>query len=385
MAQELITRTETEVADDGENAMVAQSLQLSDLSRHSILSIMARGAWAPELSELYSAGLQIAEGYYIQTASGSGLDRRLADFGLSRPEEVAAYGQIRFIRSGGSSGDVMIPQGYTVAATDAEGNPIEYATDAETVIPDGSESALATVTCSSTGIVGNVGSNAITELTGGAINNLGGVSNLYGFTSGRDLGTDVETRQVFWDFLEARSRTTVAALKYAARSYVDSVTGQQPIHSASVQEYLDEEGPDGVTVQLYIMGHSGEVPSDELVTAVQQHINGYTGGEGQEIEGWRAAGCDVEVSVPTLKPASIRVSLDLAPTASANTINRLLRALSSYVANIPVGEPLRVMRIFGEITALGSDIENATVVEPAADQPAAINEKWVQGTIDVLG
>lgn len=376
-----VARTEEQIGEDAENALIAQTLDLSDLSPASVLAVLARGAIAPELAELYLAALQHAEGYYIQTASGEQLDRRLADAGLERPAARAATGRVRFERTAGSTGDVVVAEGYTVTAVDLDGEEIEFATDAEATIADGDDAVLVPVTCSVTGTTGNVGAGAIENLTGGAVANLASVTNPNAFTPGRDRGTDDEAREVFFAFLEARARTTPAAIKYGALNYVDAA-GEKPIQSVGLEEFLDAAGPDNVAARLYIMPHSGDLPDDALLAAVQQHIDGYESG-GEEIEGWRAAGVKVDVAAPTLKEATIRVDLDLAPNASSVTAERLRRALEAYVAALPVGEPLRRKRIFDEIAALGSEIENANIVSPADDLAAGAGEKWIAASVTV--
>lgn len=388
MADDLITRSEAQLGEDAENALIAQTLSLSDLSPASVLSIMAKGAWAPEIASLYSAQISTAEGYYVQTAAGAALDRRLADFGLERRGSARTYGPVTFRRipavEGGLVATVInIPQGFTVRARDLQGEPIEYTTLAAAVIAANVESVVVEVECAVTGSRGNVGSGAVNEL-GAPIAQLKSVENTTALTSGRDRDGDEAARQVFFNWLEARTRGTKGALVYAATSYVDPVTGREPIASAQVQEYLDAPGPDNLAARVYVWGHNGQMPSIADIDGVQQRIDGYTDGDGNPVDGWRAAGILVDVTEAQSVSVNVIVQLVLSASGSQVTRDRLQRSLTLLVTSLGVGQPLRVKDVFDQVCALGTEVANAIIIAPGADIDPGLGRVIVPGDVVVV-
>lgn len=398
MADDLDIRSEAEVGEDAENALIAQTLTLSDLSPGSILSIMARTVWAPELASLYAAGLQIAEGFYFQSSAGAALDRRLADLGLARRGPAAAYGQVVFSRlsedeGGDPHANILIPAGYAVSARDLAGQLITFTVRDDVVLAEHEDAVIAMVDAEQPGSQGNVGSGAIVELTGGAIPNLGGVTNPSAFTPGRDRDSDEQARVLYFQWLEARARTTPAALEYAATSYqeiIDPDLGEDapnnirlPIQSASVVEYLDEPGPNNLAAIVYVWGHSGIGLTAEQMAGVRQRINGYTDGAGQEIDGWRAAGILVDAQQGQGVVVDVVVQATLSPGASPRVRDQLRQAITTAMAALGGGRMFRLKAIFDLVCAFGTAFENAKVLQPAGDFEVAPHQKVIPGTVTV--
>lgn len=398
MADDLIIPSEADLGDDAENALIAQTLSVSDLSPASILSVFARAVFAREMSALYLAGLRWQEAVYVQSAAGAALDRRLADFGLTRPAAAKSHGRVTFSRlpeaeGGDPNAAVVIPAGYEVSARDEDGALITFTVRDQVTIVAGTDTAAGLVDCAQTGKVGNVGSGAIDELTGGAVANLKAVTNAYAFTAGRDRGSDEEARATFFAWLDARARTTPAALEYGARTYTELVDPdlpadapgnlRRPIQSASVVEYLDAPGPDNAAAAVYLWAHSGLDLTDAQVSGVQERIDGYTDAAGQEVDGWRAAGCKVKVERGQYVEVPIRVRLTLAPGANPLVRDRLRQAITTVVGLLDGGETLRVKTVFDQIAAFGTEIANAQIIEPAADVAVAANQKVTPSTVEV--
>lgn len=397
MADDLIIRSETEIGEDAENAMIAQTLTLSDLARTSSMSVLSRNVLGPEFATLHAAGLQAQEFFYMQSCSGAALDRRLADYGLARRAAARAYGPVIFTRLAQANGgnpavEVTIPVGYTVSARSIEGTLISFTTRAEVKILANTDTVGAVVDCTKAGTVGNVGGEAIKELTGGNIAQLASVTNATAFTSGRDRDNDEQARRLFFDWLDARPRTTPLAAVYGATSYTEIIdpaldaelesNQRQPVQSASCVEYLDAPGPDNLAFVLYVWGHSGLNLTDAQITNIQKRIDGSSIGE-VDVEGWRAAGCKALVAIGQVVLADVRVAVQLTQTADTNTRERLRQAIVTAMAATGGGRKFTLKTIFDLIVAHGASIENAQIIDPAADILVAPNQKIMPGTVEV--
>jgi hypothetical protein len=220
---------------------------------------------------------------------------------------------------------------------------------------------------------------------------LGATTNLSAFTDGRDLATDEQFRAAFWDFWQARRRTTPQAAKYGALTYAETgADGQtrEPVASAAVVEYLDAPGPDNVAFDVLIVGHGADAESagltDQQVSNVQLRIDGYTDGEGIEHEAWRPVGCKGRVLVATRQVMDVRVRIRPAPTAPATLRRRMQQAFSLAISARPIGAAGALKMLYDTMASFGLDLENATIEEPQDDIIVAPTTKLVPGDIEVL-
>ena len=385
-------RTRDIITEDAQNAMIAQTLELSDLSPAAPLSVMA-GVWGSEFQSLQAALLVSAESFYFTSSSGAALDRRMADWGLTRSAATTTYGPVIFTRlteqngapPGTDAAVISIPLGYQVGARDSAGNSITFVTRAQVDIQVGDATATGTVDATAVGTDSNVGSNAITELLGGAIVGLASASNRVAFTTGKDQATDAEARQQVKDFLTARSRGTVAAVRYGALTYSETVEGRTvyPVISAAVEEHLDAAGADGQAVTVWLAGVNEDPLTAAQLTAVGQRLTGYVDPQGVEIEGWADAGIPTVVKQAERLAVDITVEVTLSMDGSAATLARLKTLLEVFVASMQGGRTLYLKDITDQIATLGTEILDAKVTEPAANVVATINQKFVPGTVTV--
>lgn len=394
MAEDFLVRTEEEIGTDGLNAVVAQT-RATDVARVAILSAFCRGIFGPELAQVYASGLVIAEGFYVSTATGDALRRRLADFGLAWPEAVIAFTTLRFTRSAGVAGVLPIPAGTVVRCITADGTFRDFATRADAELAANENEIDVVADASEAGTDYNVGAGTITTipdpipgLNDGDVT----VTNVYAVTNGRDEGNDEEARQRFYDWLTARTRATPAALEYAAVTYeetgADGVV-RNPIMSAAAEEFLDAAGPDNAAVRLYICQHGGELATDEQLAGVQKRIDGYTDGSGNEIEGWRAAGIKVIYADPVFREVDVTISLTLSTRGSAATERRLEADITTRTASLPIENGrgrgmLKVKSLYDAICRLGDEVENARIITPVEDVQVATGQKIVLRTLTIL-
>lgn len=392
---EYVPRTEAEIGEDAENVVIAQT-RASDKAASSILSILCRGVFAPELAHAQASTLARAEGFYVHTASGADLDRRLADFGLQRRPAGAAFAVCRFTRAPGVSGAIAIPAGTTVRARASDGAALDWTTRAVASMTADQNTVDVVVDAVESGARYNVGANTITTLIdaipglppSGVDPALPGVSvdNLDAVTSGRDRDTDEQARQLFFDWLDARTRATPQALRVAALTYSEigpDGVERFPILSAHVKEHLDAPGAGGVAVTVYIIGHSGLFATAAQHAGVLQRINGYTDVDGTDVDGWRAAGILVETADPTLRLVDVAVQLKLSRRGTAATVVKLRADLTSRIAALPIGQALTIKTIYDAVTGLGAEVDNARILTPEDDVGVAPTQKVKLGSLQI--
>jgi len=389
---ELQTRTDDEMREDAVNAVIAQTETVTDLNPHAVLTMMA-AAMAGEVSGVQVGVIDAMARFYVTTAEGAALDRRLADFGVTRAPARASYGRVTFRRADDAEMDfeIQINAGFRVAAHTYDGDQVLYTVREAASIPANALSVSVVVDAVAAGRAGNAGAGAIDTIVDAPPNGLGTVTNLSAFTPGRDLATDEEFRAAFWALWEARRRTTPQAAKYGATTYAetgaDGVT-REPVASAAIVEYLDAPGPDNVAFDVIIIGHGADAENpgltDQQVANVQLRIDGYTDAEGVEQEAWRPAGCKARVLLAARQAMDIRVRLNPTPTAPATLRARVRQAFSLAIAARPIGAPGAIKVLYDTLAAFSSDLDNATIDEPQDDVIVGPTVKLVPGQIEVL-
>ena len=277
--------------------------------------------------------------------------------GLQDAIPVAVYQAFGFeiIRALPSSGIVTLHFGAALEvdfaiphATAMDSGGLIFYTTEDVIAPAGATQVVVTVYAAIPGVGGNIGADTIasTALSLPVETTFSHPA----FTSGRDAETELQQKTRFIEFIGSISRGTVDSLRYAA-STATVLDG-----SGSVQEFVTKVGlsevPGYVSVHLY--GSAG-IPSASLLAAANMIIDGYVDEGGNKIEGYRAAGVEVEVlamseramdvgMVVATKPGVLQTT-DLSDQISTAVANRIMAvnpgeylnagALTSAVASIP--------------------------------------------------
>lgn len=397
---DIISRDETTIGNSMLDAIIAQTLDVSDLSPASTISIILRGGVAPELALLHIGAVVVAQSGYVSTATGEALDRLLAEYGLTRPAAAASFGRVTFTRmleANGAPGgtddeDVVIPEGYTVTATDFEtGDDITFTVRADITIPAGDLTASGMVDAETAGSAGNVASGAIDTLDGGDIDGLESVTNERAFTPGRDAAGDEAARDLFWSWLRRRTPYTPQGLPEAAMVYEEEDadgTLRRVVGSAAIVEHFDAVGADGQAVTLYVSGVSGDDLTDDQVVGIQEYVDGYTDTNGDEVEGQRAAGIKVHVTRPATVEVDVTVNLTLSGTGTASTRARLRRDVEIYLNSLPAENgngsgTATVKAVYDAVCRLGGEVANVGIITPVEDVLVGIGQKIVAGTVTI--
>jgi len=96
----------------------------------------------------------------ISTATGSGLDAKAADFGITRKQAVAASGIFTFGKNTPAISATDIPAGTLISTfPDANGNVVTFATNADASLPAGQTSVQVLATAQMAGSSGNLAAN----------------------------------------------------------------------------------------------------------------------------------------------------------------------------------------------------------------------------------
>jgi uncharacterized phage protein gp47/JayE len=331
--------------------------------------------------------LQTAE--FILTATGSFLDLKAADVGVTRKAATYAGGPVQFSITGQASIAITIPSGSLVAAESADPTamPIVYRTLANATIPiNGDVSNIVQVEAINAGANGN-------QSFVGAINTVisGGTNVTVASTSTIGGGADTEGDDTPNGGLRARalaaipnaSQCTISAIENAALSYAGIVTAvAQDINS-------DPTLLRGV-VQLYVDDGSGDLANSSnanypiLATMQMAFDSGL----------YRAAGVQVNVQGSELLATTISLILYLnanyaaVTTTPATTVSAVQLAIFTYCNAIAIGAPVSIAEIIRYACDIAgvSDVPVTSVLINGANQnlqPTAVQAARIANLSDI--
>lgn len=370
--------------------VAGRTIAVTDLLPIATARIIPEEMIVPEVFGLWAGLVQGMTDWYLDSARGAALDRRLADFGLSRPGGTTAYGTVHLTVSAPSS----IAQGAVLqtAPADPALPTKQYAVRADTVLPTGTTAVE--VLATTAGAAGNTGRYTITAAAA-AIPNLVDLTNPTAIVNGTDPADDDTYRQYFRDWLRSLTRGTRGALLFALQTYVHPTSGRR-VHSATLDEWtgagLLRSANRAVALKIYLdegLGGTIGAPtaSDELRSAIQAAVDG---DDASALAGWRAAGVPTAVEAARALPIPITGSLDLdgnvSTTAAVQGVND---AIDRHFAAIPVSGIRATGDVVGQfsLARLFAAIANVPGVlrvvldTPSTDLPVPAGYKAVPGTV----
>lgn len=290
----------------------------------------------------------------LGTAEDEELDRVVFDwFGLTRNDAAASLVTVTFTRSGATAG--QLAAGFRVATTDG----IEFALINPLVFGVGDPSLSAACRCTVTGVEGNVGVGAITQLIDtSTFDATMTCTNATRAAGGGERESDDALKDRARRFWTVAQRGTLGAIELGALE-VDGVgtsaADEIPIYDANNKEVAE-------WVRATVADRSGY--GNALLTAAVT----------TELRNWRAAGVYVEVLPATVSLQTIQATFSFIPgidTVAAT--ERIRNAILNYVNGLRVEESLRKNAIW-DIIRRDRDVvkESAVVTAPAGDiTPAA--------------
>ncbi len=285
------------------------------------------------------------------TSFGADLDSWVADFGLVRLPGQAAVTTAVFTRfTPGLAATIPVgaqiktgDNSQTFAVLADPSNPAFDPVAASFAIPAAVLSVSLPVQAMVPGAAGNVQPGAI-SLLATAMPAIDAVTNPSAAAGGMDPEPDTALRLRFGNFIDSRARATPAAIAFA----IDSLQQGLSYVIAENQDTIGATRPGFFVVTLD--NGSGAPPAVTLAAAAQA------------IEAVRPVGVQFAVQPPLLLSAAVSLTLEVAdiarPTAQAATV----AALTSYIAALPVGAPLRLSRIAAITYAAAPAVTNVSAL-----------------------
>lgn len=283
-------------------AMLARIPDIYDKSEGSIF-YDALAALAPEIEQLSETASQILNDRFLDTAEGDALDRVVSEFGIERKAAGYAEGAVTFL----GVANTVISAGALVAS-----ESVSFYTKTDCTI--GSDGTVTVdIVCCEAGSIGNVGAESIVKLPV-TLSGVTSVVNELPTSGGYDRETDDELRERA--YIKIRTPGTSGNVN----DYVSWAMSVDGVGSAKCLPLWNGAG----TVKVVIADSSGDVASDELISAVEGYI-----------ETVRPVGADVTVVSAAAKQIDVTVTLELAvgynePLVSAAVKDAITRYLRTF-------------------------------------------------------
>ncbi len=305
------------------------------------------GPTASEMELAYALMATLIDRSFADTATGSDLDRRVAEQGLTRKPSVKATGSVVFTGT----------DGFTVDAGTILSTPhgVKFTTDEAATISSGT--ATATITAIVGGYDGNVDVGTVTTLDG-VLTGITGVTNPTAISGGVDEEADAE---LLARYLEKVSLPATSGNAYHYRQTAKEVSG---VSDAKVFPLWNGPG----TVRVVITSDDGNAASTALVDAVAEHI-----------EDMRPIGANVTVNAATVVPVTITATVKFDATYSIPDAQTEVTAkIAAYIGSLGLGSgAVRYASIMRDIMNVDGVLDcynlkiNGTVGDLALSEDAA--------------
>lgn len=293
---------------------------------------------------LYEALNDLRNAEYILTASGTALDAKCADVGVTRKPATPSSVQVQFSQTPPPVSNINIPAGTLVAAqsVDPTAPPIVFSTQAAITYLAGQPNSPLVSAVSTTN-----GSN--TKVEAGAINTVvSGPGGLNVTNPARAAGgDDVEGDDTPNGGLRARGLAAIPnASQCTQAAIINDALAYAGITSAAVKDNTEDDGTTFLRgkVQLYLDDGSGNLGGNNpaLVAQIQADFN-----SGK----YRAAGVQVDVHGSTISAVAVvlhyNVSLAYTQTVGPDTVvtAAIQQAVLNMISALPIGRALTIADI----------------------------------------
>lgn len=228
-------------------------------------------------------------------------------FGFDRLPASRAHGYVSISKSPAPAEPIAVALGTVFSAADGR----QYESIAPVTWPAGASFVRVPVASTVAGLSGNVAA--------GVINQSGAFSATDGFVvsnsaieTGRDTESDLEREARFAEFVQALSRGTVTACRYAAKS------SRVLDEDGNIYEYVTRAGLEEEPgwVRIYLYSNQG-VPSAALLADGQLRIDGSRDDDAGTITpGFRSAGVRVDVLPMSERAVAGAFQVEMFPGAS---------------------------------------------------------------------
>lgn len=311
---------------------------------------------AGEIYSLESAVEWLRRETFAQTATGTRLEQRAAEHGVSRRGAVPAAGTLTFGRSTALWFSTVVPAG-TVCATSGNGSA-RYVTTADGTLPAGQLTLDVPAKAETAGTAGNTLSGTVTMMITPPPS-METVTNKAAFTGGEDAESDDSLRTRLMEKCALPGNGTNAAW------YRQMALSCPGVHSANVVSRPNGAG----TVAVYLGGVGAGAPAS-AVAAVQELLSAK-----KEI--------NVDVTVAAASPVAVDVTCAIRPKSGysfAAAQESVWLAMYDYFSSLGVGETVVLAAMNLKIFAAGC-VDDC--VFSSQNQTPAANQIAVAGTLKV--
>ena len=323
-------------------AVQSSSSSLINLTTGSVLRAIleANAACALWLQWLI---LQVLSLTRLSTSSGTDVDTFVGDYSLSRLPAVASSGQVTFARYS-TTVAAFIPVGALVKTSDgtrtfsviADSTNSAWNGSSGFNLPSGTTSLICTVQDVTTDASGNLSIGTAGNVQAGTISlisttmaGVDTVNNTSPFVNGINAESDAALSARFSNYIQTRSRATLAAVGYAISSVQQGV-------EYTIQENVTALGAYQPGNFVVTVDDGTGYPSSTFLTNVSLAIAAY-----------RPIGSSWVVQAPTVTTATIAMTITCNPTTNktAALMASVQSALLAYVDALPDGSTLPYSRL----------------------------------------
>lgn len=254
----------------------------------------------------------------ILTATGTNLDNRVANWGVTRKPAIAANKAFNFNKIVPATNTLTIPAGTLITTMPAaDGSTIQFTTDQAGMLTVGQNTVAISATCKvpGPGIAGNLAANT-PLLIGSALPGIDSVTLSDAITNGIDKESD--------NALRARCLSVIqnpqgGGTQADYKNWALSVTGVKTAHVLPLNR-----GPG--TIDIVITGPGG-VPDAALIAAVQA-----------EIDSRKPLNVDVLVIPPDAVTINSTIIITLEPGFTIEGVMPSIdTAVANYIYSVPTG------------------------------------------------
>ena len=319
---------------------------------------------AKVVADLYGLVKTVMQQSFVQTATGSWLDLKVREIGISRKVAIKTKVYLTFSCKSPAAQNIIIPAGTICKSQkDAGGNDFRFITIAETVLEEGQTSVQVAAEAELPGKAWNVGQDTITRM-------VTRVTGIHAVTNGEDYlireGSDPEADEQLRE--RAITKWETLGLGGTRGAYCNWALSVPGVIAASV---LDDFPFGPGTVGVVILGANG-VPSAELINEVHQYIKAR-----------KPLTADVRILAPDIQS----IDLDLEVVRYANSDQeivetRVREAIDAYSSRLQLGEGLIIARLINEIMDV-SGVYNMKVNLPQQDISVSVDQFLVFDQITI--
>ena len=319
---------------------------------------------AKVIADLYGLLKTVMQQSFVQTSTGSWLDLKVREMGISRKAAVKTQVYLTFSCKTPTAQNITIPAGTICKShKDSGGNDFRFITVEEAVLEVGQTSIQVIAEAELPGKAWNVGQDTITRIVT-RVTGIHSVTNgtAYLIREGSDSESDEQLREraiTKWETLG------LGGTRGAYRNWALSVPG---VIAASV---LDDFPFGPGTVGVVILGENG-VPSAALINEVHQYIKAR-----------KPLTADVRILAPDIRSIALNIEVIRYASAVRETVDAGVReAIDNYSNRLQLGEGLIIARLINEIMD-APGVYNLKVKAPAQDVNVSVDQFLVFDQITI--